>query len=212
MYEFILFLIIYLSLFIGIEILQKLVFNKSIWARKATHILSSIVTFFLPDFFSADEIYLLSLIFIVFLGITKWKKLLSLHNVKRKTFGEIIYPFSVLTMAFLFLPNNEISFKVGILVLGFSDGLAGWIGEKLNYRVISIFKHKKSMGGSITFFLSTFSIFIIFFGIEQNVLHLIGIAVLITIVEFIIIFGFDNLAVPVITGFLIKWLDLTCVF
>ncbi len=212
MYEFILFLLIYLSLFIGIEILQKLIFKKSLWARKATHILSSIVTFFLPDFFSVNEIYLISLIFMVFLGITKWKKLLSLHNVKRQTLGEIIYPFSVLTMAFLFLPNNQLSFKVGILVLGFSDGLAGWIGEKLNYGVVSIFRHKKSFGGSITFFISTCFIFFIFFGIEENILHLFGIAVLITLVEFFMVFGFDNLAVPVITGFFIKWLELTFIF
>tara|TARA_Y100001954_G_C15812273_1_gene605763 strand:+ start:1806 stop:2255 length:450 start_codon:yes stop_codon:yes gene_type:complete len=148
----------------------------------------------------------------VFLGITKWKKLLSLHNVKRQTLGEIIYPFSVLTMAFLFLPNNQLSFKVGILVLGFSDGLAGWIGEKLNYGVVSIFRHKKSFGGSITFFISTCFIFFIFFGIEENILHLFGIAVLITLVEFFMVFGFDNLAVPVITGFFIKWLELTFIF
>ena len=212
MFEFILFLFIYLCLFIGIDILQKRIFSKAIWARKATHISSSVLTFFLPDYFSSNEIYLLAIIFIVFLGITKWKKLLSLHNVKRQTYGELIYPFSVLAMAFIFLPNSELSFKVGILVLGFSDGLAGWIGEKINFGVVSLFNHKKSIGGSIVFFLSTVSIFIIFFGFEPNILLLIGASFVVTIVEFVVIYGFDNLAVPVITGFLVKWLELTSVF
>ncbi len=212
MFYFILFLFIYLCLFIGIDLLQKRIFSETIWSRKATHISSSVLTFFLPDYFSSNEIYLLAIIFIVFLGITKWKKLLSLHNVKRQTYGELIYPLSVLTMAFIFLPNNELSFKVGILVLGFSDGLAGWIGEKINYGVVSLFKHKKSIGGSIAFFLSTFIIFIIFFGFEPNMLLLIGASLVVTLVEFVVIYGFDNLAVPVITGFLVKWLDLTSIF
>ena len=108
MFNFIGFIGIYLFLFIVIELLQKKVFTLTNWSRKATHISTGIVTFFLPDFFTISEIYIMSILFFGVLIISRWKKLLSLHKVNRVSYGEVIYPISVIILNFLFYPNNRV--------------------------------------------------------------------------------------------------------
>ena len=51
-------------------------------------------------------------------------------------------------LCFISLPDNPVAFKIGILVLAVSDGLAGWIGERLNFIPIKVFGNTKSIGGS----------------------------------------------------------------
>ena len=141
--------------------------------------------------------------------LSKWKNILTLHNVKRKTYGELIYPISIILLNYFFLPNDAYAFKIGILVLAFSDGLAGWIGEKIDYKPIYVFKHKKSIGGSIIFLISTFLIYIAFFGASTEILiPILAVSLILTILEFFVILGFDNLIIPVAAGFLSKVIDM----
>ena len=209
MKNFIIFLSIFTIIFFGIDLLQKIINEKSKWSRKATHILSGLVVAFFPEFLSSNEIYSLSIFFFFFLLLSKWKNILSLHNVKRKTYGELIYPISIILLNYFFLPNDAYAFKIGILVLAFSDGLAGWIGEKIDYKPIYVFKHKKSIGGSIIFLISTFLIYIAFFGAATEILiPILAVSLILTILEFFVILGFDNLIIPVAAGFLSKVIDM----
>jgi phytol kinase len=209
MKNFIIFLSIFTIIFFGIDLLQKIINEKSKWSRKATHILSGLVVVFFPEFLSSNEIYSLSIFFFFFLLLSKWKNILTLHNVKRKTYGELIYPISIILLNYFFLPNDAYAFKIGILVLAFSDGLAGWIGEKINYKPIYVFKHKKSIGGSIIFLISTFLIYIAFFGAATEILiPVLAVSLILTILEFFVILGFDNLIIPVAAGFLSKVIDM----
>ena len=162
MQNFFIFLLIFTIIFFGIDLIQKFTNNKSKWSRKATHVLSGIVVVFFPEFLNSVEIYALTIFFFFFLLVSKWKNILTLHDVSRTTYGELIYPLSILLLNYFFLPNDDYAFIIGILVLAFSDGLAGWIGEKLDYKPIFIFQHKKSIGGSMIFFISTFLIFTFF--------------------------------------------------
>jgi phytol kinase len=209
MKNFIIFLSIFTIIFFGIDLLQKIINEKSKWSRKATHILSGLVVVFFPEFLSSNEIYSLSIFFFFFLLLSKWKNILTLHNVKRKTYGELIYPISIILLNYFFLPNDAYAFKIGILVLAFSDGLAGWIGEKIDYKPIYVFKHKKSIGGSIIFLVSTFLIYIAFFGAATEILiPILAVSLILTILEFFVILGFDNLIIPVAAGFLSKVIDM----
>lgn len=209
MKNFIIFLSIFTIIFFGIDLLQKIINEKSKWSRKATHILSGLVVVFFPEFLSSNEIYSLSIFFFFFLLLSKWKNILTLHNVKRKTYGELIYPISIILLNYFFLPNDAYAFKIGILVLAFSDGLAGWIGEKIDYKPIYVFKHKKSIGGSIIFLISTFLIYIAFFGAATEILiPILAVSLILTILEFFVILGFDNLIIPVAAGFLSKVIDM----
>ena len=205
MQNFFIFLVIFTIIFFGIDLIQKFTNNKSKWSRKATHVLSGIVVVFFPEFLNSVEIYSLTIFFFFFLLVSKWKNILTLHDVSRTTYGELIYPLSILLLNYLFLPNDDYAFKIGILVLAFSDGLAGWIGEKLDYKPIFIFQHKKSIGGSVIFFISTFLIFTFFFGISlELILPILTVSLALTILEFFVIFGFDNLVIPIAAGILSK--------
>lgn len=205
MQNFFIFLVIFTIIFFGIDLIQKFTNNKSKWSRKATHVLSGIVVVFFPEFLNSVEIYSLTIFFFFFLLVSKWKNILTLHDVSRTTYGELIYPLSILLLNYFFLPNDDYAFKIGILVLAFSDGLAGWIGEKLDYKPIFIFQHKKSIGGSMIFFISTFLIFTFFFGISlELILPILTVSLALTILEFFVIFGFDNLVIPIVAGILSK--------
>tara|TARA_X000000950_G_scaffold209902_1_gene252386 strand:+ start:3358 stop:4011 length:654 start_codon:yes stop_codon:yes gene_type:complete len=205
MQNFLIFLTIFTIIFFGIDQLQKILNNKSKWSRKATHILSGIVVMFFPEYVSSNEIYALTIFFFFFLLLSKWKNILSLHDVSRISYGEFIYPISIMFLNYFFLPNDAYAFKIGILVLAFSDGLAGWIGEKLDYKPIFILKQKKSIGGSMVFFISTFLIYTSFFGISlELILPVLAVSLALTILEFFVILGFDNLVIPVAAGFLSK--------
>lgn len=205
MQNFFIFLVIFTIIFFGIDLIQKFTNNKSKWSRKATHVLSGIVVVFFPEFLNSVEIYALTIFFFFFLLVSKWKNILTLHDVSRTTYGELIYPLSILLLNYFFLPNDDYAFIIGILVLAFSDGLAGWIGEKLDYKPIFIFQHKKSIGGSMIFFISTFLIFTFFFGISlELILPILTVSLALTILEFFVIFGFDNLVIPIVAGILSK--------
>jgi|TARA_B100001094_G_C18177266_1_gene798621 phytol kinase len=205
MQNFFIFLTIFTIIFFGIDLIQKFTNHKSKWSRKATHILSGIVVVFFPEFLSSAEIYALTIFFFFFLLVSKWKNILTLHDVSRTTYGELIYPISIFILNYLFLPNDAYAFKIGILVLAFSDGLAGWIGEKIDYQPVFIFQHKKSIGGSMIFFLSTFLIYSSFFGLSlELILPILSVSLALTILEFFVILGFDNLVIPIVAGLLSK--------
>ena len=205
MQNFLIFLSTFTIIFFGVDLLQKVLNSQSKWSRKATHILSGVVVAFFPEYLNSMEIYSLTIFFFFFLLLSKWKNILTLHDVKRTSYGELIYPVSIMLLNYFFLPNDSYAFKIGILVLAFSDGLAGWIGEKLNYIPIQVFRHKKSIGGSLTFFMSTFLIYTSFFGMSFELLvPLLLVSFSLTILEFFIILGFDNLVIPVASGFFSK--------
>jgi phytol kinase len=200
---FLIFFLIFSALFLLIDVLQKKLFTQVQWSRKATHVLSGVTIYFMPLYLSRSEIIWLAIIFTLVLTASKWRTILSLHNVHRKTLGEIFYPFSVGVLSMLCLPQHQQAFQIGILVLAFSDGMAGIIGEIWDFRPISMFKNKKSIGGSITFFIVTCIILFSFHGFSAEHLYMIFAAsIILTAVEFVLIYGFDNLALPILTAFI----------
>ena len=82
---------IFSILFVIIEVLQKFVFTKYKWSRKATHISMGFVLFYMPVYLNRNEIIILSLLFVFALALSKFKNILTLHNVARKTICEIFY-------------------------------------------------------------------------------------------------------------------------
>ncbi len=194
------FLLIYLTLFATVEILQRFVLKKTQWSRKATHIAMGFVLFFMPLYLSKNEIIILASLFTVSLAISKFKQILSLHNVERKTIGEILYPFSILLMALISLPNNIEAFQAGCLSLAFADGFAGVVGIKIPLKKFNVFNNTKSIGGSHTFAFVTALIVILFPQMnEVECYKKILFIVLLTLSEFFLIFGLDNLFIPVFT-------------
>lgn len=194
---FIIFLLAYLILFVIIESLQRFVLKKTQWSRKATHIGMGLILFLMPLYLSKNEIITMSLFFVGILAISKFKKILSLHKVERKTIGEVLYPVSITLMAIISLPNNIEAFQAGALALAFADGFAAVVGSNFPIKQFKVFKNKKSFAGSLTFAIVATLIVILFPSMQGvNPLLKTGFVVLLTASEFLLIFGLDNLFIP----------------
>lgn len=191
----------FLLLFLVIDLLQKRIFTRRHWARKATHILSGGIIILLPDYLTVNQILILAGIFFVVLGISRWKNFLALHRVDRETIGEILYPISIGIIAWLCLPGNPQAFRLSALILAISDGLAGALGEAWDFRTVQMGRYKKSLGGALVFFTFSWLLVLIFndFSVSQVLPALVFAAVL-TGVEFVLVYGFDNLALPVLAA------------
>jgi phytol kinase len=201
MYIFLIFFFCFSALFLIIDVFQKKVFTRVQWSRKATHISSGIVIYYMPLFLSRIEIMGLAALFVIILTASKWKTILSLHNVQRKTLGEVFYPLSIGLLSIICLPQNITAFQISVFVLAFSDGLAAIIGEAWNFHPVELFRNKKSFGGAITFFIVTCIILFSFHGFSSaNFYLIIGISIILTGIEFVLVYGFDNLVLPVLTA------------
>ncbi|PKM91472.1 hypothetical protein CVU82_02650 [Candidatus Falkowbacteria bacterium HGW-Falkowbacteria-1] len=174
--------------------------------RKIIHIISAFVICLFPYFLNFWQIMFLSLFFsFVFLMARLSGFLPIINRVKRVSLGEIFYPIGVMVSAFLFLPQGEIrAFQFGILVLGLSDAFANIFGDLFGVHKIDLPWSKKSLEGSLAFFLSTLMIIIIF-NSNFDILNLsiyFSVSLILTIIEFLLFFGLDNLVLPIISSYL----------
>jgi len=205
-------IIFFLILFGIVETVQRLTGIKPDFTRKITHVLSGVTIFFLPYFLNVQDIIILSLVFTILLIISKNLGLLiSLHKISRKTLGEVFYPLGVGVAAFFFLPLDVQVFQFGILVLALADASAGVVGDYLIKHRIELMKNSKSLEGSGAFFLITLLLVILFVP-QPPVLSLIVpiliTSLLITLVELVLVGGFDNLLLPIVASYLFKVLIL----
>lgn len=206
MQMFYLFLSTYIILFASAEVGQRFVYSKVQWARKATHIGVIAILLPMPLYLSAIEILVLASIFTVGLVISRYKKLLSLHNVSRQTVGEILYPISIGMLALICLPHSIRAFQAGCLTLALSDGFAAVVGEQWPVKEFRILRNTKSLGGAFAFLTTTGLIVWLFPPLAPvGILALAGFVLLLTLSEFLLVQGFDNLVIPLMTAYFYLW-------
>ena len=178
-------------------------------SRKFVHIASCITVCTFPYTLKNIEIYLICFIFVIITSFTKYKGVFkSIHSVNRITFGAEAYPIGVLIATYCFLPLDKTAFIYGILVGGFSDSMASVIGKYYGYREIVVFGQKKSLGGSLSFFITTVIIsysIIFILGIEMNIISILIIAFILTLAELVQTFGLDNVTIPVLSGMTLNY-------
>lgn len=112
--------------------------------------------------------------------------------------GEILFPLGIALSALVFLPDALRAFQFGVLVLTFSDAFAAFFGSRYGKRKIRIGKHEKSLEGTIVFFLTTVVIGM-FFGVSP--IQMVPSAAALALVELVLVFGLDNIALPLLAGF-----------
>ena len=190
------------SILLIVEALFKKHKIKSEYSRKIVHI--SVATFvaFWPFYFSFQSVEILSvLLFIVILVSRELHIFKSIHNIKRRTVGDLLFPISFFVVALL--THNKYVFLASILTMGVADGLAGLVG------IVYIRKFKKkeqkTVIGSVTFFLAALVIFLLIKtlapdGISTLNWPLVVLIPLVTaLVEHLSLFGADDITVPLIT-------------
>jgi dolichol kinase len=194
-------------LFLLIDFLQKRVIKSYSWSRKATHIAAGGVILLMPSYLTVTEIVLMSVSFIGILMISKYMNILSLHIVKRKSWGEVIYPSSVGALALICIPAHKEAYYVGILCLALADATANFVGTSFPIKAINIGKDQKSWGGCFAFFTVTFIIFSAFFLPQgASIFLIIAVSMVLTLSELVAIYGTDNFVVPVLAALLSIWL------
>ncbi len=196
-------------LIIGIStILQKAKLIGDEGARKFIHIGVSNWWILAMYFFNDDNAVWFAMIvpftFIILNYISYRTNLLkAMERGGKGNLGTVYFPISLLILVALTFGVLENPFigAVGILVMGYGDGLAAVIGKAYG-------KHKlafgKSIEGSITMFIASFIVVFLVSSFTQSVqvslILALGVSALATIVELITPKGLDNLSVPLSTS------------
>jgi phytol kinase len=124
----------------------------------------------------------------------------AINDVKRKTWGDVLYALGIGLTATL--TRDPWIFAVAILFMSLSDGMAGLVGvhygKKSQY---TVFGNKKSIAGTLAFILCSFAILI---GIQT--VHTLEISPLMFVIlpfmaaalENLGSLGSDNILIPVL--------------
>lgn len=197
---------IFLALFISSELFYRITKCKAEYTRKFVHLMTGLIALSFPFYIKAPIgiiILCSSFLFILILS-QKYKLLESVNGVKRKTRGSILYPLVVILayIAQWYYQSYNLYF-IPILILAVSDPLASLIGQKMPIRKIKYLKNPKSIGGSLSFFISAYAIsYLTFFYFGQHdhsysiYFSALIIAFTTMIVEAISLNGYDNLTIP----------------
>lgn len=186
---------------LAIDVLQKRIFVSNQWGRTSTHIITGIIVSTFPVYLNVMQIIVLSGIFFVLLALSKTKKILSLHNIVRKSAGEVIFPVSIGIVALITLPADNKAYYAAILSLALADAGANIIGTLLPLKQIKVTGQTKSLGGFLGCFIIMFVVLSAIYGLNHaNFGMIVAIAIFIGFVELISVYGYDNLTVPIVTA------------
>ncbi|NBI06973.1 DUF92 domain-containing protein [Senegalia massiliensis] len=151
-------------------------------------------------------------IFII-LNYISYKKSIfkSMKRNQKESLGIVYFPISLLILVFIFWDVNIYIGAIGILIMGYGDGLAALFGIKFGLNTFYIGSNKKSFIGTFTMFMASFIISIIFLSIAESfgtstILISFIIAIIATILELITPFGLDNITVPIFSSILAYFL------
>ena len=182
-------------------------------SRKLVHIGVAHWWFFAMYFFDRWEFAIIAPIAFVLINLASYLfRLLPAmeHEVRSKNLGTVYFPISLLALVLLSWagPLPLWVAGLGILVLGYGDGLASLVGEHSARRTFRIFGNTKSyLGTSVMFIASVVVVvaFVLLFGSQPvDIGWLIAAALatgaVATAIELLTPFGIDNLTVPALTA------------
>ncbi len=192
-----------------------LIANESVWRhksghkehyRKAVHMLVGVFVSLWPYYLSWNEIRLISLAFLIVVAVSKILNIFaSIHEVERFSVGEISFALAVGLITYA--TKTDWIYTAALLQMSLADGLAAIIGvhfgRKNSYKV---FGAKKSIAGTLAFFIVSIVIFSIINYIasaEVSFWVLLGVSALITMVENTAVYGFDNLLIPLVSALIL---------
>lgn len=175
-------------------------------SRKLAHIWVGTYISIWPFFMTMRQIQILALAMLIVVTISRRYQIFkSIHAIKRRTYGEYLFPLSIGLCALI--TDSKWIFMASILHLSLADGFAALAGTyfagKTRYK---IFGQYKSWIGSGTFLL--LSTYIIFVAVAGNIGEfatvdssiVIWLPFVATVAESIAVYGTDDLLVPLIVA------------
>lgn len=123
----------------------------------------------------------------------------GVHGVARSTSGEVLFPAGLAVLAAT-QPSRAL-WVYGTLVMGISDAVAGTVGEHFGKHRVSIGAARKSVEGSVAFFVTTTVIGTCTLRVApaasaRPALVAASSALMLTAVEVVLPWGLDNLVLP----------------
>ena len=186
------------------EILYKQKILQGEYLRKFVHISSGTFIAFWPWLISWRQIQAISLAMLAVVICNHRRKTIHMGgNIKRRTYGGMLFPVGVLASALL--TQNKFFFALAVLHLALADGLAAVIGitygKKVSYK---IFHQAKTLVGTATFWLASLCILGVgllfahdYISFNHYVLLLVFLPPVLAFLENLAVLGLDNVVVPV---------------
>jgi phytol kinase len=179
--------------------------SHSEFSRKFVHITIGSFVAFWPFFLSWNEIRLLSLGFLVVIGLSKYFHVFrAIHSVQRPTLGELYFALAVGLLTFV--TQNEWIYMAALLQMSLADGFAAVMGVRFGRQSYLMFSHRKTMVGSLTFFVVSLGILIVYgqlADVHLSPVFIAGAAALAALIENFGVAGLDNLLVPLVITLLL---------
>ena len=174
--------------------------------RKFIHITVAVFAATWPFWMSWDNIELLSLLMFAGILVSRYFHIFkAIHDIKRRTWGELFYAMSIGMVAVL--SQDQWIFTAAMLLMGLADGLAALVGTmfggKHRYKVLG---HYKSWEGTITFWVAAVAILLVcgvLNGPHEGVVMLLWLPIVATFFENFAVAGTDNLLVPLVVTLLL---------
>lgn len=190
---------------LGSELWWRKHIMHSEFSRKFVHITVGSFVAFWPFFLTWNQIRLLSLSFLVIVGISKYLHLFrAIHSVQRPTLGELYFALAVGSVTFI--THNKWIYMASLLQMSLADGFAAVMGVRFGKQSYLVFSHRKSLVGSLTFFVTSLAILIAYMQLSSVDLapaFIVGAAALAAVIENFGVAGLDNLLVPVVIALLL---------
>ena len=196
-----LFIILSATLLATVEVLKRKSFVSNNLSRRLAHIGAGIINLVAPLYVTYTTIIIVNVLFagILLVG-RKTDYFSSIQTSDRKTYGDVYFPLGIIAAAVIFLPENVLAFQYGVAIMGISDALAGFVGEKWGRKKIFILNNPKTLTGAVVFYVSSLVITLIFAPQALPIVFLLPL--ILTAVEFVLVYGLDNLILPTVAGLL----------
>jgi phytol kinase len=201
-------LVVFLLLLIGELWWRKQNLNTE-FTRKFVHITVGTFVAFWPFFLSWHEIRLLSVAFLVVVGLSKYLRVFrAVHTVQRPTWGELFFALAVGLITFI--THDKWIYAAALLQMSLADGFAAVIGTRFGQRFrYMVFGHAKSILGTFTFLVVSAAILAWFSresGQDLTPIFIFDLAVIAAMIENIGVAGLDNLLVPLVVASALHYL------
>lgn len=211
--------IAFLVLFTSGEYLYRVRKVKGELTRKWVHFGTGALTLLFPLLLSSHwSVLILCSAFALILMLSLQVDFLpSINAIERISYGSLCYPLAVYVVFVLYersmMKGNWEGgmltwFYMPILILAISDPLAALVGSRTGWKPFKIWNSKKTLAGSLTFFISAWILTSVLIGWSQvplqPLLSVVAppiIALAATLAEAVTGKGLDNLTVPLIVVF-----------
>ncbi|HNW34074.1 MAG TPA: hypothetical protein PKM25_04025, partial [Candidatus Ozemobacteraceae bacterium] len=203
---------VFMAIFGIAELLRGFDLASQEITRKTVHLGAGLVSLSFAYVFHSPwtlAVMLSAFLAMIILG-KRWHLMTAVHGVERQSMGDLLHPIAIFVTYLCAAKFEKPHFyAIAIAVLSVSDSLAALIGKSYGFKLYSVEEDKKSVEGSIIFFLSTFLIvhlcLLLLTDIDRSgsVLSALLIAILATAFEAVALDGADNLIVPIGTMFVL---------